>query len=119
MHIAVATEIHQRLLPALEGLHAAIHAKENEFQHIIKIGRTHTQDATPLTLGQEFSGYVKQMEFGIERIKATLPRLYMLAAGGTAVGTGLNTRIGFAEKVAENVSTETGLPFITAPNKFE
>merc|ERR1712055_957601 len=84
-----------------------------------KIGRTHTQDATPLTLGQEFSGYVQQLQFGIERVEATLPRLYMLAAGGTAVGTGLNTRIGFAEKVASEVSNITGLPFVTAPNKFE
>merc|ERR1712112_570468 len=84
-----------------------------------KIGRTHTQDATPLTLGQEFSGYVAQLQFGIERVEATLPRLYMLAAGGTAVGTGLNTRIGFAEKVASKVSDLTGLPFVTAPNKFE
>merc|ERR1712241_386990 len=79
----------------------------------------HTQDATPLTLGQEFSGYVQQLQFGIERVEATLPRLYMLAAGGTAVGTGLNTRIGFAEKVASKVSDLTGLPFVTAPNKFE
>merc|ERR1712107_121857 len=94
-------------------------AKRKEFEDIIKIGRTHTQDATPLTLGQEFSGYVTQLEFGIQRIEATLPRLYMLAAGGTAVGTGLNTRIGFAEKVAANCSEITGLPFVTAPNKFE
>merc|ERR1712222_36323 len=85
----------------------------------IKIGRTHTQDATPLTLGQEFSAYVQQLEFGIQRVEATLPRLYMLAAGGTAVGTRLNTRIGFAEKVAAKVSDLTGLPFVTAPNKFE
>merc|ERR1712107_266006 len=94
-------------------------AKRKEFEDIIKIGRTHTQDATPLTLGQEFSGYVTQLEFGIQRIEATLPRLYMLAAGGTAVGTGLNTRIGFAEKVAAKVADLTGLPFVTAPNKFE
>merc|ERR1712121_489897 len=90
-----------------------------EYADIIKIGRTHTQDATPLTLGQEFSAYVQQLEFAIERVKDTLPRLYMLAAGGTAVGTGLNTRIGFAEKVAATVSKLTGLPFVTAPNKFE
>merc|ERR1712051_995884 len=90
-----------------------------EYADIIKIGRTHTQDATPLTLGQEFSTYVTQLHFGIQRIEATLPRLYMLAAGGTAVGTGLNTRKGFAEKVAANVSEITQLPFISAPNKFE
>merc|ERR1712020_264399 len=119
MHIAVAVEIHNVLIPGLEKLHDALDAKAKEYENIIKIGRTHTQDATPLTLGQEFSGYVTQMAFGIERIKATLPRLYMLAAGGTAVGTGLNTRKGFAEKVAAQVSDITGLPFVTAPNKFE
>ncbi|XP_003742734.1 fumarate hydratase, mitochondrial [Galendromus occidentalis] len=119
MHIAVAVEIHQRLLPSLEKLLAALREKENEFATIIKIGRTHTQDAVPLTLGQEFGGYATQIEFGIQRVKATLPRLYYLAAGGTAVGTGLNTRIGFAEKVAETVSKLTDLPFRTAPNKFE
>ena len=100
-------------------LHDALDAKAQEYSDIIKIGRTHTQDATPLTLGQEFSGYVTQIKFGIERVETTLPRLYMLAAGGTAVGTGLNTRIGFAEKVAAKVSDLTGLPFVTAPNKFE
>jgi len=119
MHIAVAVEINSLLLPALTTLRNGLHAKAVEFKDIIKIGRTHTQDAVPLSLGQEFSGYVTQVEFGIERIKATLPRLYMLAAGGTAVGTGLNTRIGFAEKVASEISNLTGLPFITAPNKFE
>merc|ERR1719333_943827 len=97
----------------------ALDEKAKEYADIIKIGRTHTQDATPLTLGQEFSGYVQQLQFGIDRVEATLPRLYMLAAGGTAVGTGLNTRIGFAEKVAAKVSDLTGLPFVTAPNKFE
>jgi len=119
MHIAVAVEIHQVLLPSLKTLRNAIHEKAEEYKDIIKIGRTHTQDATPLTLGQEFSGYVTQLDFGIDRINATLPRLYMLASGGTAVGTGLNTRIGFAEKVASEVSNITGLPFVTAPNKFE
>ena len=104
---------------AARKLHDALDAKAKEFDDIIKIGRTHTQDATPLTLGQEFGGYVAQLKFGIERIEATLPRLYLLAAGGTAVGTGLNTRIGFAEKVAAKVSDLTGLPFVTAPNKFE
>ena len=86
---------------------------------IIKIGRTHTQDATPLTLGQEFSGYAAQIRLGIARIKPTLPRLYELAQGGTAVGTGLNAQPGFAERVAEEVAQITGLPFVTAPNKFE
>jgi len=119
MHIAVAVEIHNTLIPGMKKLHDALDAKAKEYADIIKIGRTHTQDATPLTLGQEFSGYVTQMKFGIERVEATLPRLYMLAAGGTAVGTGLNTRIGFAEKVASKVSDITGLPFVTAPNKFE
>lgn len=119
MHIAVAVEIHNTLLPSMQKLHDALDAKAKEYADIVKIGRTHTQDATPLTLGQEFSAYVTQLAFGIERIKVTLPRVYMLAAGGTAVGTGLNTRKGFAEKVAAKVSTLTGLPFVTAPNKFE
>merc|ERR1711872_535970 len=105
--------------PGLKKLMAALDEKAKEYADIIKIGRTHTQDATPLTLGQEFSGYVQQLQFGIDRVEATLPRLYMLAAGGTAVGTGLNTRIGFAEKVAAKVADLTGLPFVTAPNKFE
>ncbi|TRY70734.1 hypothetical protein TCAL_01189 [Tigriopus californicus] len=119
MHIAVAVELQNVLVPGLRKLHDALDAKAQEYADIIKIGRTHTQDATPLTLGQEFSGYVTQVKFAIDRIEATLPRLYMLAAGGTAVGTGLNTRIGFAEKVADKVSQITGLPFVTAPNKFE
>uniref|UniRef100_A0A0N4ZY61 fumarate hydratase n=1 Tax=Parastrongyloides trichosuri TaxID=131310 RepID=A0A0N4ZY61_PARTI len=119
MHIAVAMEINNRLLPSLETLKNSLNKKAKEFEKIIKIGRTHTQDAVPLTLGQEFSAYVTQIENGIERVKHTLPHLYQLAAGGTAVGTGLNTRIGFAEKVAETVSSLTGLPFVTAPNKFE
>merc|ERR1719232_286043 len=119
MHIATAVEIHTVLIPGLKKLHDALDAKAQEFADIIKIGRTHTQDATPLTLGQEFGGYVAQIRMGIERIEATLPRLYLLAAGGTAVGTGLNTRVGFAEKVAAKVSELTGLPFVTAPNKLE
>ncbi|KAG0715946.1 Fumarate hydratase, mitochondrial [Chionoecetes opilio] len=119
MHIATAVEIHNTLLPGLVALHKALDSKAKEFNDIVKIGRTHTQDATPLTLGQEFGGYAQQIEFGIERVKVCLPRIYMLAAGGTAVGTGLNTRIGFAEKVAAKVSELTGLPFVTAPNKFE
>jgi len=119
MHIAVATELHQTLIPSLTKLRDALKAKSDEFSDIIKIGRTHTQDATPLTLGQEFGGYVQQLTFGLDRIDACLPRIYMLAAGGTAVGTGLNTRIGFAEKVAGKVAQLTGIPFVTAPDKFE
>lgn len=119
MHIAVALEIHKRLLSALQSLHDALDMKAKEFKQIIKIGRTHTQDATPLTLGQEFSGYVTQIRYSIERVKDTLPRLYQLAIGGTAVGTGLNTHVGFAEKCAERISQLTGLPFTSAPNKFE
>ena len=119
MHIAAAVEVHEALLPGLQKLHDALDAKSREFAQIIKIGRTHTQDAVPLTLGQEFSGYVQQVKYAITRIKAAMPRIYELAAGGTAVGTGLNTRIGFAEKVAAKVAALTGLPFVTAPNKFE
>ncbi len=119
MHIACAEEIQHKLLPALKHLHAALDAKAKAWEHIIKIGRTHTQDATPLTLGQEFSGYAKQVENGIRRIAQTLPDLMQLAQGGTAVGTGLNAPKGFAEKVAERVAAITGLAFTTAPNKFE
>jgi fumarate hydratase class II len=119
MHIAAAEEIHQRLLPALHHLHKALDAKAKAWTHIIKIGRTHTQDATPLTLGQEFSGYAAQVENGIRRIESTLPDLMQLAQGGTAVGTGLNAPKGFAEKVAARIAAITGLPFTSAPNKFE
>lgn len=119
MHIAAVEQIHHELIPALEYLHKALDAKAREFKDIIKIGRTHLQDATPLTLGQEFSGYVTQIKYGIERVKATLPRLYPLAQGGTAVGTGLNAKKGFAESFAAEVASITGLPFITAENKFE
>jgi len=119
MHIACAEEIHHRLLPALHKLRNALDDKAREFAQIIKIGRTHTQDATPLTLGQEFSGYVAQVEKGLKRIESTLPDLMQLAQGGTAVGTGLNAPIGFAEKVAAHIAAITGLPFKTAPNKFE
>ncbi|XP_076314160.1 fumarate hydratase, mitochondrial-like isoform X1 [Tachypleus tridentatus] len=119
MHIAVAMEIELSLLPSLKTLHEALLKKSEEFKDIVKIGRTHTQDAVPLTLGQEFGGYAAQIEMGIERVKATLPRLHCLAAGGTAVGTGLNTRIGFAEKVASKIAEITSLPFVTASNKFE
>ncbi|KAK5584026.1 hypothetical protein RB653_005633 [Dictyostelium firmibasis] len=119
MHIAAAISINEKLIPALEMLLAAMRTKQNEFNHIIKIGRTHLQDATPLTLGQEFSGYCTQLEYGILRIKDTLPRLYNLAQGGTAVGTGLNTPVGFDVDIATEVAKFTGLPFKTAPNKFE
>ena len=119
MHIACAEETVHRLLPALRHLHQALDAKARAWDHIIKIGRTHTQDATPLTLGQEFSGYAKQVENGIYRIEQTLPQLMELAQGGTAVGTGLNAPVGFAEQVAERIAAITGLPFTTAPNKFE
>jgi fumarate hydratase class II len=119
MHIACAEEIHRRLLPALRHLHAALDAKAEAWSHIIQIGRTHTQDATPLTLGQEFSGYATQVANGIRRIESTLPDLMQLAQGGTAVGTGLNAPIGFAEKVAARIAAITGLPFTSAPNKFE
>ena len=119
MHIAAAEHVVHHLLPALKHLHAALDAKAKAFDHIIKIGRTHTQDATPLTLGQEFGGYAAQVASSIKRIELTLPGLYELAQGGTAVGTGLNAPIGFAEKVAEEIATITALPFVTAPNKFE
>ena len=119
MHIAAAEEIERRLLPALDHLADALEAKSRAFEHIIKIGRTHTQDATPLTLGQEFSGYVAQVRLGAERIRETLRHLYPLAQGGTAVGTGINAKVGFAEGFAARVAEITGLPFVTAANKFE
>ncbi|KAL8659988.1 MAG: hypothetical protein Q9226_000151 [Calogaya cf. arnoldii] len=119
MHIAAVLEITESLLPSLQLLHDTMHKKAKEFEHITKIGRTHLQDATPLTLGQEFSGYVTQLEKGIARIESTLPDLRLLAQGGTAVGTGLNTYAGFAEAVAQEVSNLSGQCFSTAPNKFE
>ncbi|MFN2305973.1 MAG: class II fumarate hydratase [Paracoccaceae bacterium] len=119
MHIAVATTAHDVLIPGLEKLHSALKVKQDDFKDIIKIGRTHTMDATPLTLGQEFSGYVHQVAMGIARIKRALPGIYELAQGGTAVGTGLNTPKGWGETVAANMAEITGLPFVTAPNKFE
>lgn len=119
MHIAAVLEITQKLLPALQALHKSVDAKAAEFKDIIKIGRTHLQDATPLTLGQEFSGYAAQIANGVQRVQGALPRLRYLAQGGTAVGTGLNTRKGFAEAVAQVVSEITGEHFETAPNKFE
>ncbi|MGX5668528.1 class II fumarate hydratase [Rhizobium daejeonense] len=119
MHIACAEQIVHHLIPGLKHLHEALDAKSKAFAHIIKIGRTHTQDATPLTLGQEFSGYAAQVASAIKRIELTLPGLYELAQGGTAVGTGLNAPVGFAEKVADEIAKITELPFVTAPNKFE
>ena len=119
MHIACAEEIVHRLIPALQKLRNALNDKAQSWKDIIKIGRTHTQDATPLTLGQEFSGYVQQLDNGIERIQQALPKLMQLAQGGTAVGTGLNAPLGFAEAVADKIAAITGLAFTTAPNKFE
>jgi fumarate hydratase class II len=119
MHIAAAEEIVHMLVPSLQQLHNALNDKAEAFKNIIKIGRTHTQDATPLTLGQEFSGYVAMVKNGMGRVEAVLPKLYELAQGGTAVGTGINAKIGFAEKFADEVAAYTKLPFVTAPNKFE
>ena len=119
MHVAAAEEVVKTLIPALTHLLAALDAKGEAWKAIIKIGRTHTQDATPITLGQEFSGYAQQVRNGIERIEQTLPKLMQLAQGGTAVGTGLNAPIGFDKMVAARIAAITGLPFTTAPNKFE
>ena len=119
MHIAAATGITNDLLPALEGLHLALRRKEKEFGHIVKIGRTHTQDATPLTLGQEFSGYAAQVESGMARLRVAIRDMYPLAQGGTAVGTGLNSKPKFARTFARHVARITKLPFTSAANKFE
>ncbi|PJZ81632.1 class II fumarate hydratase [Leptospira meyeri] len=119
MHIACAEQLVHKLIPALQTLHDTLEKKSKEFADIIKIGRTHLQDATPLTLGQEFSGYVQQLSYSIDRTKRVLPSIYRLALGGTAVGTGLNTHPNFAVKVAAAIAIETGLPFVTAENKFE
>jgi fumarate hydratase class II len=119
MHVAAVRSIHQQLIPALVTLQESLSVKAKEFAHVVKIGRTHLQDATPLTLGQEFSGYVSQLEHGLEHVQATLPHLYELALGGTAVGTGLNAHPQFAERVAEELALLTALPFVTARNKFE
>ncbi len=119
MHIAVASELNRRLLPMLEVLRAALEKKSKEFMSIVKIGRTHLMDATPLTLGQEFSGYVQQLENAKSRVQSTLPRVYQLALGGTAVGTGLNTHPDFAKLAAQMIADETKLPFVSAVNKFE
>lgn len=119
MHIASAMAITNKLLPAVENLATLLRKKSSEFAEIVKIGRTHLMDAVPLTLGQEFSGYVTQIERGLERIAQCLPRLYELALGGTAVGTGLNSHPEFAERAAQKIADLTGLPFVSAPNKFE
>lgn len=119
MHIASVLELEESLIPSLKSLRDALHKKSASFEKIIKIGRTHLQDATPLTLGQEFSGYVAQLDRGLERVQTSLPHLRLLAQGGTAVGTGLNTFKGFAEAIATEVSKMTGTEFKTAPNKFE
>jgi fumarate hydratase class II len=119
MHIAAAKTLHERTLPGLRKLRTALAAKVEKFQSVVKIGRTHCQDATPLTLGQEFSGYLQQVDYGIMRVEAALPSLYRLALGGTAVGTGLNTFEGYAEAIAAAIADETGLPFTSAANKFE
>ncbi len=119
MHIATAMSVRDVLMPGLTKLAEGLEQKSEEFKDIIKIGRTHTQDATPLTLGQEFSGYAHQIRQGIARVEAALPGIYELAQGGTAVGTGLNTQKGWSEAVAANMAEITGLPFVTAPNKFE
>jgi fumarate hydratase class II len=119
MHIAAGEEVYRSLIPALKHLQSALQEKSERWADIIKIGRTHLQDATPLTLGQEFSGYAMQIKYGVDRVEAVLPRLMQLAQGGTAVGTGLNAKPGFAEKFAENVAAITKLDFVTAENKFE
>lgn len=119
MHVAAARAVHDRLLPALNTIHRRLKAQAEAWDGIVKIGRTHLQDATPLTLGQEFSGYAYQIEAGIERVKSAMPRIYQLAQGGTAVGTGLNAPPGFAETFAAAIAGLTKLPFETAPNKFE
>lgn len=119
MHVATVEQIHRALLPSLTRLHRALAEKAEAFDDIVKIGRTHLQDATPLTLGQEFSGYAAQVAAGLDRIRSTLPRLYPVAQGGTAVGTGLNSPDGFADEFAEHLAEITALPFESAPNKFE
>ncbi|MGH6881535.1 MAG: lyase family protein, partial [Hypericibacter sp.] len=119
MHIAAVRQVHDAVLPALDHLADALEAKSKEFAKIIKIGRTHLQDATPVTLGQEFGGYAQQVRNGIDRVKACLPRLHQVAQGGTAVGTGLNAAKGFDKAFVEELKKLTGLPFTSAKNKFE
>ena len=119
MHIAAGEQVYNELIPALNKLHDALDSKANEYAEIVKIGRTHMQDATPLTLGHEFSGYAKQIEYGIDRVIACIPRLMQLAQGGTAVGTGINSKVGFAESFVSHVADITDIGFVTAENKFE
>ncbi|MEM6339078.1 MAG: class II fumarate hydratase [Pseudomonadota bacterium] len=119
MHIATVVSVNEKLIPSLKKIHKSLEKKAKEWKSIVKIGRTHLQDATPVTLGQEFSGYAKQIEFNLERVKKSLENVHFLAQGGTAVGTGINCKPGFAEKFAEEVSNFTGYGFKTAPNKFE
>ena len=119
MHIAAVERIRDALIPSISTLADSFRKKANEFQDIIKIGRTHLMDATPLTLGQEFSGYTTQLEYALDRINGCMPRMYQIALGGTAVGTGLNSHKDFAVKVARQIAELTGCPFVTAPNKFE
>ena len=119
MHVSAVVAIAEKLLPAIEKLRATLAQKSNDFDDIVKIGRTHLQDATPLTLGQEFSGYVAQLDHSVKHVRTALPHLYELALGGTAVGTGLNAPKGYAEQVAAELAALTGHPFVTAPNKFE
>lgn len=119
MHISIAKMLTETTLPGLQSLHKALKTKSEEFKDIVKIGRTHCQDATPLTMGQEFSGYAQQVEYAIHRVEAALPSVYRLALGGTAVGTGLNTVEGYDVAIAARLAEETGLPLVTAPNKFE
>jgi fumarate hydratase class II len=119
MHIATVINIHEKLIPALKKIHESLTAKSKEWAKIVKIGRTHLQDATPLTLGQEFSGYAAQIEYALVRVSRSIESLYFLAQGGTAVGTGINCKKGFAEQVAAEIAKFTGYPFKTAPNKFE
>lgn len=119
MHVSAVAALHQKVIPGVTMLKDGLKKCSEDFKDIIKIGRTHLQDATPLTLGQEFSGYATQLEYGLSRVNNVLPRLYQLAQGGTAVGTGLNTKKGFDVKVASKIAEITGYPFVTAPNKFE
>lgn len=119
MHIATVLQVQEKLIPALKKIHKSLENKASDWQSIVKIGRTHLQDATPVTLGQEFSGYAHQMKYGLQRVKKSLENIYFLAQGGTAVGTGINCKSGFAEKFAKEVSNYTGYEFKSAPNKFE
>jgi fumarate hydratase, class II len=118
MHIAALTTLHTRLLPSVQALQQAIEAKAREWRDVVKIGRTHLQDAVPLTVGEEWSGYAHQLSQAVDRLKASAAGLYELAAGGTAVGTGLNAPSGFGQQIAAQIAAQTGYPFVTAANKF-